>query len=49
MMIIVWFVVEGVVVYDVEWKKDSGNWICLLCVGMISVDVIGIYVGGYLV
>ncbi|WP_034068231.1 phage tail protein, partial [Pseudomonas aeruginosa] len=40
--------VEGAVAYDVEWKKDSGNWIRLPRAGTTSVDVTGIYAGGYL-
>ncbi|HCF5162734.1 TPA: host specificity protein J, partial [Pseudomonas aeruginosa] len=47
-MTIAWPVVEGAVAYDVEWKKDSGNWIRLPRAGTTSVDVTGIYAGGYL-
>lgn len=47
-MTITWPAVEGAVAYDVEWKKDSGNWIRLPRVGTTSVDVTGIYAGGYL-
>ncbi|HBP5723673.1 TPA: DUF1983 domain-containing protein [Pseudomonas aeruginosa] len=47
-MTITWPAVEGAVSYDVEWKKDSGNWIRLPRAGTTSVDVTGIYAGGYL-
>lgn len=47
-MTIAWPPVEGAVAYDVEWKKDSGNWIRLPRAGTTSVDVTGIYAGGYL-
>ncbi|MBW6122742.1 phage tail protein [Pseudomonas aeruginosa] len=47
-MTITWPAVEGAVAYDVEWKKDSGNWIRLPRAGTTSVDVTGIYAGGYL-
>ncbi|EOX9095630.1 phage tail protein [Pseudomonas aeruginosa] len=47
-MTIAWPVVEGAVAYDVEWKKGSGNWIRLPRAGTTSVDVTGIYAGGYL-
>lgn len=47
-MTISWPAVEGAVAYDVEWKKDSGNWIRLPRQGTTSVDVTGIYAGAYL-
>ncbi|HBO1246042.1 TPA: phage tail protein [Pseudomonas aeruginosa] len=47
-MTIAWPPVEGAVAYDVEWKKDNGNWIRLPRTGTTSVDVTGIYAGGYL-
>ncbi|MCY0283400.1 host specificity protein J, partial [Pseudomonas aeruginosa] len=47
-MTIAWPAVEGAVAYDVEWKKDSGNWIRLPRAGTTNVDVTGIYAGGYL-
>ncbi|MGG2593571.1 phage tail tip fiber protein, partial [Pseudomonas aeruginosa] len=47
-MTIAWPAVVGAVAYDVEWKKDSGNWIRLPRAGTTSVDVTGIYAGGYL-
>jgi len=46
-MTISWPAVDGAVGYDVEWRKDSGNWIKLQRTGMTNVDVVGIYAGGY--
>ena len=46
-MTITWPAVNGAVGYDVEWRKDSGNWIKLQRTGMTSVDVVGIYAGAY--
>ncbi len=46
-MTIAWPSVSGAVAYDVEWRKDSGNWIRLPRTGALSVDVVGIYTGGY--
>jgi predicted phage tail protein len=47
-MNISWPTVNGAVAYDVEWRKDSGNWIKLQRTGSTSVDVTGIYSGAYL-
>jgi predicted phage tail protein len=47
-MNISWLAVSGAVAYDVEWRKDSGNWIKLQRTGSTSVDVTGIYSGAYL-
>jgi predicted phage tail protein len=46
-MSITWPAVPGAVGYDVEWRKDSGNWIKVQRTGMASVDVTGIYAGAY--
>lgn len=46
-MTLAWPSVAGAVAYDVEWRKDSGNWIRLPRTGALSVDVPGIYTGGY--
>ena len=46
-MTITWPAVNGAVAYDIEWRKDSGNWIRLQRTGMTSVDVTGIYAGAY--
>lgn len=47
-MNISWPAVAGAVAYDVEWRKDSGNWIKLQRTGATSFDVTGIYSGAYL-
>ncbi|QOQ76493.1 phage tail protein [Pseudomonas poae] len=47
-MNISWPAVTGAVAYDVEWRKDSGNWIKVQRTGSTSVDVTGIYAGAYL-
>jgi len=46
-MTISWPAVEGAVAYDVEWRKDSGNWIKVQRTGSTNVDVVGIYAGAY--
>jgi predicted phage tail protein len=46
-MTITWPAVPGAVGYDVEWRKDSGNWIKVQRIGLTSVDVTGIYAGAY--
>ncbi|EJZ58451.1 Phage-related protein [Pseudomonas fluorescens R124] len=46
-MTISWPAVDGAVGYDVEWRKDSGNWIKVQRTGMNNVDVVGIYAGAY--
>ncbi|AHG39731.1 hypothetical protein N018_05520 [Pseudomonas syringae CC1557] len=47
-MTISWPAVAGAVAYDVEWRKDSGNWIKVQRTGSASVDITGIYAGAYL-
>ena len=47
-MNISWPAVAGAVAYDVEWRKDSGNWLKVQRTGSTSVDVTGIYSGAYL-
>jgi predicted phage tail protein len=47
-MNISWPAVDGAVAYDVEWRKDNGNWIKVQRTGSTSVDVTGIYSGAYL-
>ena len=46
-MNISWPAVAGAIAYDVEWRKDSGNWIKVQRTGSTSVDVTGIYSGAY--
>ncbi|MFK3971195.1 host specificity protein J [Pseudomonas sp. NPDC087358] len=45
---ITWPAVSGAVAYDVEWRKDNGNWIKVQRTGATSVDIVGIYAGAYL-
>lgn len=47
-MTITWPAVNGAVGYDVEWRKDNGNWIKVQRTGATSVDITGIYAGAYL-
>jgi predicted phage tail protein len=47
-MTIAWPAVTGAVAYDVEWRKDSGNWMKVARTGALNVDVTGIYAGGYI-
>ncbi|MBM1182197.1 phage tail protein [Pseudomonas lundensis] len=47
-MTIAWDSVPGAVAYDVEWRKDNGNWIKVQRTGSSSVEVPGIYAGAYL-
>jgi predicted phage tail protein/DNA polymerase IIIc chi subunit len=47
-MTISWPAVQGAVAYDVEWRKDNGNWVRVQRTGAGSVDVVGIYAGAYL-
>ncbi|KGF63616.1 phage tail tip fiber protein [Pseudomonas lutea] len=47
-MTIAWPAVNGAVGYDVEWRKDNGNWIKVQRTGANSVDIVGIYSGAYL-
>ncbi|MPS98191.1 MAG: DUF1983 domain-containing protein [Pseudomonas sp.] len=47
-MTISWPAVQGAVAYDVEWRKDDGNWVRLQRTSTTSVDVVGIYAGAYL-
>lgn len=47
-MTITWPAVQGAIAYDVEWRKDNGNWVRIQRTGATSVDVVGIYAGAYL-
>ncbi|MDZ5111875.1 phage tail tip fiber protein [Pseudomonas putida] len=47
-MTIAWPAVQGAIAYDVEWRKDNGNWVRIQRTGATSVDVAGIYAGAYL-
>ena len=45
---ITWAQVKDAVAYDVEWRKDDGDWIKLPRTGNISAEIDGIYSGNYL-
>lgn len=46
-MRISWPAVEGAIAYNVEWRKDSGNWIRLPRTGSLGAEVENIYAGRY--
>ncbi|PKA74930.1 putative phage tail protein [Pseudomonas tolaasii NCPPB 2192] len=46
-MRITWDSVPGAIAYNVEWRKDSGNWVRLPRTGNLGADVEGIYSGRY--
>lgn len=46
-MLITWDQAQGATKYQVEWRKDDGNWIKLPITGSNSVEVQGIYAGNY--
>ncbi|WP_282389795.1 phage tail protein [Pseudomonas sp. PS01296] len=46
-MRITWDSVPGAIAYNVEWRKDSGNWIRLPRTGSLGAEVEGIYSGRY--
>lgn len=46
-MLITWDQAQGATKYQVEWRKDDGNWIKMLLTGSNSVEVQGIYSGNY--
>lgn len=47
-LVITWEQVKDAVAYDVEWRKDDGDWISLPRTGNISVEVDGVYSGNYI-
>ncbi len=47
-MTIAYPAVRGAVAYDIEWRRDNGNWVRLPRSGALSVDVVGVYAGQYL-
>lgn len=47
-MVIVWDQVKDAVAYDVEWRKDDGDWIKVPRTGNISTEIDGVYSGNYL-
>lgn len=46
-MLITWDQAQGATKYQVEWRKDDGNWIKLPITGSNSIEVQGIYAGNY--
>ena len=46
-MVISWAQAQGATKYQVEWRKDDGNWIKMPITGNNSVEVQGIYSGNY--
>lgn len=46
-MLITWDQAQGATKYQVEWRKDDGNWIKMPITGSNSVEVQGIYAGNY--
>lgn len=46
-MTISWDPARDAVAYEVEWRKDGGNWVRLPRTGATGVDVTGIYSGQY--
>uniref|UniRef100_UPI0040481840 TipJ family phage tail tip protein n=1 Tax=Shewanella sp. TaxID=50422 RepID=UPI0040481840 len=43
-----WETAKNAVAYEVEWRKDDGEWITLPKVYSTSVDIRGVYTGRYL-
>jgi predicted phage tail protein len=47
-MTILWAAAKNAIAYDVEWRKDNGEWIKLPKTSSTSVDIRGVYTGQYL-
>ncbi|MGR3969301.1 phage tail tip fiber protein [Shewanella sp. 1180_01] len=47
-MTILWATAKNAVAYEVEWRKDSGEWIKLPKTSSTSVDIRGVYTGQYI-
>ncbi|MGA6100938.1 TipJ family phage tail tip protein [Psychrobacter pocilloporae] len=47
-LVIAWAQVKDAIAYDVEWRKDDGDWIKLPRTGNISAEIDGVYSGNYL-
>ncbi|WP_194591158.1 hypothetical protein, partial [Vibrio anguillarum] len=47
-MTIGWSAVKNSVAYEVEWRKDYGEWVKMPRTGQLSVDIKGVYTGQYL-
>ncbi|AWY19829.1 TipJ family phage tail tip protein [Moraxella bovis] len=46
-LVIDWEQVAGAVKYQVEWRKDNGNWQALPPTGTNSIEISGVYAGQY--
>lgn len=46
-LVISWEQAVGAVKYQVEWRKDNGNWQALPPTGINSIEVTGVYAGTY--
>ncbi|SPX85328.1 TipJ family phage tail tip protein [Moraxella ovis] len=46
-LVIGWEQVAGAVKYQVEWRKDNGNWQALPPTGTNSIEISGVYAGQY--
>lgn len=46
-MTISWEPAEGAVAYEVEWRKDFGDWVRVPRTGATMVDIRGVYTGQY--
>lgn len=46
-LVIGWEQVAGAVKYQVEWRKDNGNWQSLPPTGTNSIEIAGVYAGAY--
>ncbi|MGI2024870.1 phage tail protein [Shewanella glacialipiscicola] len=47
-MTIQWTTAKNAISYEVEWRKDSGEWIKLPKTSSTSVDIRGVYTGQYI-
>lgn len=47
-MTIAWDPTEHAVAYEVQWKRDNGDWVFAGRTGTTEMDVTGIYAGGYI-
>ena len=46
-LVLTWAQVPGAVSYNVQWRKDGGDWITLAPTGNISAEIDGVYAGNY--
>lgn len=47
-MTISWDAAEAATEYEVQWRRDSGEWVTVPRTGGLSVDIPGVYTGQYL-